>query len=121
MALPPEPLQELLFDATAVVEAEVVEVLESGPEPQPPPHAKHLKPGATSVGYLSAAQKVRLKVKRALKGESAAELVVDKPEAPYLLAPGHRGAFFLEGERILGRYGPDTHSVAAIERALKAR
>ena len=118
MALPPEPLQELLLDATQVVVAEVAEILSTGPTPAAPSGAAKLGPGATSVGYRSAAQRVRLKISRVLKGPKASELVVDKPEAAYLLAVGNHGPFFVRGQSIIGRYGPDTHRLDAIERAL---
>jgi hypothetical protein len=118
MALPPEPLRELLARATRIVVAKVVDVLETGPKPPAPEHAAKLPRGATGVGYVSARQKVRLAVERDLKGAGASDLVVEKPEAPYLLQSGDGGPFFLEGERIIGRYGPDTHRLAAIEKAL---
>ena len=77
MAKPPEPIEEVLPQATWVVEAEVAEVLSTGPKPPAPPNAK---PGATSVGYKSASQQVKLKVTNVLRGEKTSELVVQKPE-----------------------------------------
>jgi len=108
MALPPEPLAELLADADAVVVAEVVEVIEEGAPPPSPPRPAGAKP--TFKG--------RPPVEETLKGEAEAELVVDKPEGPYLLHAGVRGPFFLRRGGIVGRYGPDTYRRAEIVAAL---
>jgi hypothetical protein len=116
MAKPPEPIEEVLPQATWVVEAEVAEVLSTGPKPPPPPNAK---PGATSVGYKSAAQQVKLKVTNVLRGEATKELVVQKPEAGYLLEAGNKGPFLIDAEKnILGRYGPDSWSLERVKQHL---
>jgi len=120
MALPPEPLRELMAQATRIVMARVVEVIATGHKPARPSSAATLPKGATDVGYVSAEQRLRLAVERDLVGSGARELVVTKPEGPYVLRVGAAGPFFLEAERILGRYGPDTHPLAAIEHALHA-
>jgi len=117
MAIPPEPIEEVLPNAVWVVDAEVAEVLETGPQPP----KKEAPPGATSVGYKTASQKVKLKVKRVLKGDKVTELVVDKPEAGYALRAGNHGPFLIDSSRvILGRYGPDSWAFERIEKALKA-
>lgn len=115
MAKPPEPIEEIISHARWVVDAEVVEVLALGPHP-----AKvEAKPGATSTGQKTAAQTVRLKVNRVLFGQAEGELVVEKPEAQYALRPGNHGPFLIDGTKtILGRYGPDSYSFDAIEKAL---
>jgi len=118
MALPPEPLLELLPHATWVVEAEVAEVLSTGPEvPKISAPA-----GWTDTGQKVASQRVRLKVTRVLRGKDVQELVVDKPLAAYALRAGNRGPFLLDGTQtypvILGRYGPDSYALAKIEAAL---
>ncbi|MBI5508907.1 MAG: hypothetical protein HY903_09155 [Deltaproteobacteria bacterium] len=118
MARRPEPLEDLIVDATLIVVGDVTEVLETGAPVPPPPHAKELKPSARDVGYLSPRQRIRLQVARVLKGEAPSVMVVEKPEAPYLLKVGDGGPFFLEGLQIIGRYGPDSHRLEAIERAL---
>ena len=119
VAIPPEPLPELLAAADAVVVAEVTELLGLGKKPPPPPGAAKLRPGATDVGYKEATQKLRLKIVRVLHGKvSGDSIVVDKPEAPYALRPGDKGPFFLKDGAIIGRYGPDTHSLKRIEAAL---
>ena len=118
MAKPPELIEEVLPNAMWVVDAEVQEVLETGPQP-PKPEAP---PGATSVGYKTASQKVKLKVKRVLKGDAITELVVEKPEAGYALRAGNHGPFLIDSHKaILGRYGPDSWSFERIEKALKAK
>ena len=121
MAIPPEPIEDLLQRASVVVDGEVEEVLETGPEP--PPAAA---PGRhTSAGHLVAAQTVRLKVRRVLKGaiaDAAPHVVVTKPVAGYALRAGNHGAFFLAtdpaGLVIVGRYGPDTYRLTSVEHAL---
>ena len=119
MARRPEPLEDLIVDATAIIVGEVVEVVETGPQPALPEGARRLKPTARDVGYVSPRQKVRLQVLRVLKGQAPSEVLVEKPEAPYLLKAGDGGPFFLDEEQIIGRYGPDSHSLEAIERAMK--
>ena len=119
MAIPPEPLAEVLPHATLVVEAEVVEVLSSGPATQQPDAA----PGTTSAGWLSPSQVVKLKVSRVLRGSANGELVAEKPEAGYALRAGNKGPFLLDGSaqpKILGRYGPDSYALAKLEAALRA-
>lgn len=116
MARPPEPLEQLLREATWIVEAEVEAVLFEAP---PPPPKTEPRPSAPN---LLGAQRVRLKIERVLRGEPLAGSVeVEKPEGSYLLDVGNRGPFFLAAgtpPKILGRYGPDTHSLARIQSAL---
>ena len=125
MAIPPEPIQEVLPRASLIVVAEVTKVVSSGPEPP-----KVNKPeGWTSTGQKVASQVVVLKVQRVLKGELDAaakksmELTVTKPEAEYALRETNKGAFLLERKgsewQIIGRYGPDSYRVEYIEKALK--
>ena len=117
MAKPPEPIEEVLPQATYVVEAEVSEVLKEGPQPP----KKEARPGATSVGHKVASQTVKLKIQRVLKGAAIKELVVEKPEANYSLRTGNKGPFLIDSSNtILGRYGPDSWNVERIEKALKA-
>jgi hypothetical protein len=116
MAKPPEPIEEILPQATWVVDAEVSEVLKVGSEPP----KKDARPGATSVGTKAPSQTVKLKVTRVLRGEKVAELVVEKPEAGYALRAGVKGPFLIDGHKhILGRYGPDSWSFERVEKALK--
>jgi hypothetical protein len=118
MAKPPEPIEDVIPSATWVVDAEVTEVLATGPQPP----KVDAKPGATSTGQKTASQTVKLKIKRVLHGEKVAELVVEKPEAQYALKPGNHGPFLIDATRtILGRYGPDSYSFERIEKALAGK
>ena len=120
MAKPPEPLSEVLPLAVWVVDAEVVEVLSTGPQPPEPPLQAKQKPQAQDRGLKAPAQKVKLKVKRVLKGDAVKELVVDKPVAAYALKAGNKGPFLIDKAKgILGRYGPDTYTVEKLEAALQ--
>ncbi|MBI5479868.1 MAG: hypothetical protein HY906_13470 [Deltaproteobacteria bacterium] len=116
MAKPPEPIEEVLPQAVMIVDAEVAEVLKTGPQPP----KKEAPPHATSVGRKVASQTVKLKVKRVIKGDKVTELVVEKPEAGYSLRAGNHGPFLIDSSKtILGRYGPDSWSFDRIEKALK--
>ncbi|MCU0697639.1 MAG: hypothetical protein MUC96_14020 [Myxococcaceae bacterium] len=116
MAKPPEPLADVLPQARWVVDAEVIEVVASGPTPP----RKDAPPGSTSVGNLAAAQTVKLAVKQVLRGDSVRELVVEKPAAGYALKPGDKGPFLVDANMvILGRYGPDSWHPERIAAALK--
>jgi hypothetical protein len=116
VALPPEPLEELLSRASSVVVGEVTELLGTGPLPRRP-EKQH--PTDVDVGTKTPSQKVKLKVLRTLKGMSPTLVIVDKPESAYRLLVGDQGPFFLEGSTIIGRYGPNTHAMEKIERALR--
>lgn len=117
MALPPEPLAQVLPHARWVVEAEVEQVISEGPTPPPKSDPR------PSAGNLLRSQQVRLQVKRVLKGpELPASVVAEKPEGAYLLSPGNHGPFLLDGSeppKILGRYGPDTYALATLEAAIR--
>jgi hypothetical protein len=117
----PEPLDELLQKAVTIVVGVVTRVLKIGPRPPPPPGAAKLPKGATSVGYVNALETVQIKIERVLRGgvKVGEEIVAEKPVAPYALKIGDRGPFMLdEDHQILGRYGPDSHPVEKIEKAL---
>jgi hypothetical protein len=116
MAIPPEPIEDVLRSAVLVVDAEVTQIVSTGPAT-----AKlNAKPGSTSTGAKSPSQTVKLTVKRVLHGPAPTELVVEKPEAGYALRVGNQGPFLIDASNvILGRYGPDSYSVEKIERALK--
>jgi hypothetical protein len=118
MAKPPEPIEDVLPGATWVVDAEVTEVVSTGPAPAKVQAA----PGATSTGQKSASQTVKLKVTRVLRGTEVKELVVEKPEAGYSLRAGNHGPFLIDSTKmILGRYGPDSYSFDRLEKALAAK
>jgi hypothetical protein len=120
MAIPPEPLESVLPKASWVVEAEVKEIVSEGRATKPP--AKPAPPGSPQ---RLAAQVLRLAVKRVLRGPTdTRELVVHKPVGAYRLGVGNKGPFLLDAGRepeILGRYGPDSYSLAKLEAALRSR
>lgn len=118
MALPPESIEEVLPAAKWVVEAEVIEVLESAPA-----SGREAQAGATGGTGKSGRQVVKLEVKRVLRGTDVPRhITAVKPEAGYALKVGSRGPFLLDGTstrpKILGAYGPDTWRVEAVESAL---
>ena len=116
MAKPPEPIEEVIPNAAWVVDAEVTEVVSTGPQPP----KVQAPPGATSTGQKSASQTLKLKVNRVLRGEVVKEITVEKPEAGYSLHPGNKGPFLIDASKmILGRYGPDSYSWERVEQALK--
>lgn len=117
MAKPPEPIEEVMPQAAWVVEAVVKEVLATGPTPAKPANAQ---PGATSVGYSTASQTVKLTITNVLKGDKATELVVEKPAGSYSLKPGNKGPFLIDSTKtILGRYGPDSWNLDRVKSAMK--
>ncbi len=121
MAIPPEPIEQVLPDANAAVIARVTRVVVQDPQ-QPFPKAE---PGATSVpGGTVARQVVELEVSEVLFGdlEPGAKLQAVKPAGHYTLTAGNDGPFLLKlsGEaEIIGRYGPDTWSRERIEQAAR--
>lgn len=123
MAIPPEPIDQVLPDAAAAVVGEVSKVVQQDPQaPMPKPK----KPGMTDVGGVVARQVVALKVSEVLFGAGAVKVgdtvEVEKPAGDYTLSVGNQGPFLLgtgaKGGpklRILGRYGPDTYPVELIK------
>lgn len=119
MAIPPDPIEEVLPNATLVIDAEVKDVQNGPPTPK-----ANAPPGWTDTPQKVGSQVVTLTIKRVLKGETTAkEITVDKPVGAYALRAGNKGPFLLDNSRprpmILGRYGPDTYSFDKIEQALK--
>lgn len=118
MADRPEPLSEVLPQAKLVVLAEVIEA--KGGET--PAQTRRLPIGAAPK---CPEQQVRLKVERTLFGPEQAEIAALKPAAGYVLVPGVKGPFLIDGStpvpKVLGRYGPDTYTLAVLEKALKSR
>jgi len=117
MALPPEPLEEMLPQAKWVVEATVKEVLDSTGTAR-----RDTPPGWTGSGKAGR-QIVRIEVTRVLRGkEVPRQIDAVKPEAGYTLRAGSKGPFLLDGAKprpkILGAYGPDTWRVEEIEEAM---
>ena len=121
MAIPPEPIEEVLPAANAAVLAEVQKVLVQDPQKPAAPH----EPDATSVPGEAARQVVALTVKEVLFGDVKAgtTLEVVKPAGDYALREGSHGPFLLKTAgkaiEIVGRYGPDTYSADTIRNAAK--
>lgn len=123
MAIPPDPIDEVLPEAAAVVVGEVTKILEEGKQaPLPKPE----RPGMTDVPGELRSQVIELRVDEVISGEGVTKgeaIAVVKPAGDYLLAPGHQGPFLLKDEGgkrvILGRYGPDSYRREVIEDALK--
>lgn len=117
MAIPPDPIEQVLPQAAWVFEGVVTEVVATGPTPP----AVEAAPGITSAGHKVASQTVKLQVTRLLRGKSVAELVAEKPVAGYALKPGDKGPFLVDAKgTILGRYGPDSYALSKVENALKS-
>jgi hypothetical protein len=120
MALPPEPIEEVMPAADGAVLAVVSRIVEQAPQQQ---YERSLE---TSLPQKAARQVVELKVTKVLFGDVKSGAVVKavKPEGAYALREGNQGPFVLgknEGAvEILGRYGPDTWSEAAVKQAAAA-
>ena len=126
MALPPDPIDEVLPQAQAVVVAEVDEILFRARQEDVP---QSEDPYMVDIPRDLPLQRVRLKISEVLDGSQvsggqAVEAV--KPPGEYVLRAGVSGPFLLhwkEGETqptILGMYGPDTYSLRVVKVALKA-
>lgn len=118
MALPPEPIEEVLPSADAAVLATVSRIVEQAPQQQ---YERSLD---TSLPTTAARQVVELKVTKVLFGslaQNGGTVNVIKPEGAYALREGNQGPFVLAksdaGVEIVGRYGPDTWSEAAVKQA----
>lgn len=118
MALPPEPIEEVLPSADAAVLATVSRIVEQAPQQQ---YERTLD---TSLPNTAARQVVELTVTKVLFGslaQSGGTVSVIKPEGAYALREGNQGPFVLAksdaGVEIVGRYGPDTWSEAAVKQA----
>jgi hypothetical protein len=116
MALPPQPLEEVLPQAKVVVLAVVTAVENLAPMPP----ADRGAPVDRTPDRPP--QKVTLEVVRTLRGEVRTQWVVIKPVTAYLLRVGNQGPFLLDGTlpepHILGRWGPDTYPLLTLENAV---
>lgn len=120
MAIPPEPIEEVIGTANGAVMAEVARVVQQDKQEPIPRHP----PGATDVPGDAARQVVELKVSAVIFGDIAkvgASIEAVKPAGAYALRAGNKGPFLLKkaakGFEIVGRYGPDTYSEAKIRAA----
>jgi hypothetical protein len=119
MAIPPDPIEEVLPQANAAVLAEVQKVLEQAPH-----KAEAVDPKASDVRTVASRQVVELKVTGVLFGDAKTGATVRavKPAGAYALRAGNKGPFLLTGSgdavEILGRYGPDTYPEELIRKAM---
>lgn len=127
MALPPEPIEELLRRAYRGIVAEVLDEVERGPDVEVEVSRMEQGPGPIDPDPW---QLVHIRVREVLFGPTEPqELVVYKPENPYRLAPGESGQVMLLAERgplgrhphILGLYGPRSYDRERVLHALDAR
>ena len=118
MAIPPDPIEEILPAAQGAVMAEVTRVLREDAQ-----KAGFVDPKVTSAPTVAARQVVELKVSSVLFGEwkEGAMVQAVKPAGAYALRPGNKGPFLLtrvgEAVEILGAYGPDTYREPEIRQA----
>jgi hypothetical protein len=124
MAIPPDPIDDVLFDAKLVVVGEVVAVVAEGS----PPARIEAEPGVKDVGNKAPWQRVQVRIDQALLGTAPIGSVVEvlKPEAGYLLSVGIKGDFLLGAAvdgvaPLLGRYGPDSYRHDVVVAALAKR
>ncbi len=130
MAIPPEPIDSVLFDAKAVITGTVLSIAAEGP---PPPRVE-AKKGFKDVGNQAAWQKLVLQIDdvllAGLDAKKGGTITVLKPEAGYALNVGNGGPFLLGAPSagggddvpvILGRYGPDSYRLEVVVEALKRR
>jgi hypothetical protein len=126
MAIPPEPIDEVLPSVDACVVGEVTAILNTWKQ-EPLPVPKGELP-ADLPGVL-AQQTVRLRVEDVLFGDVGAkgsDVELTKPPGDYTLRPGNKGPFLVKkpsGDEkhpvIVGRYGPDSYRLEVIEAAAK--
>ena len=125
MALPPDPIEDVLPLASAVVLAQVSSIVSQSPQ-EPIPASDPRRKGGQQQPLAD--QLVTLRIETVLRGDSistGAELQAHKPSGDYSLAEGVSGPFLLAEKNdneaaytILGRYGPDSYRQHVIEAAL---
>ena len=129
MALPPEPIDEILPLAEFCVLAEITAIKERGHQAEIP---KQPTPDTVDIARQLPYQIVTIKIKQDIFGKLAPlgqEIDIYKPPGDYFLRAGIEGYFLLHKAdqpqpTIIGRYGPDTYSpkalLAAIQRHKRA-
>lgn len=122
MAIPPEPIDEVLPEAECAVVAEITRVLSQGEQDVVPEVGE--EDGIVDTPRVLPWQRIILHVKDVLFGDLAAkgdELEVLKPPGNYTLRADIEVPFLLaqddEDIVIIGRYGPDTYSLNEIKAA----
>lgn len=125
MALPPEPIDEVLPLADACMIAKVTQIISSGKQSFIPDTSKD--PEIVEVPRDLPEQYVELEVKELLFGKMykvGQKLQIQKPSGDYVLKINLEAPFLIhhaEGAKhpeILGRYGPDTWSLRVLKAAI---
>lgn len=125
MALPPEPIDELLPQAAFGVFAEIIEIKERGKQDYIPTPEK---PDMVDIPRDLPYQVLTLQVKERLfgtTGDLGERFDVYKPAGDYMLRAGVEGPFFLYKDEdhkqpvILGRYGPDNYTMTVVRSAIQ--
>jgi hypothetical protein len=123
MAIPPEPIDEMLPMADAVVIARVVQIVHRDQQAFVP----EVQLGVADTPRELPLQIVSLDIQEVLSGEifRVGQIIeVLKPPGAYALRPDVTGPFLLmhrEGDPrpiIIGRYGPDSYSLHVIKAAI---
>ena len=130
MAIPPDPIEEVLSVATSVIAADVVSAARRAidvPQKHDVDGVDDGDDGDDDDDSVLAAQDCVLVVVAVFKGSLAvgARVACVKPEGEYELPLGFHGPFLLvertKPATILGRYGPDSYKLAEVKRALERR
>ena len=122
-AKPPEPLEDVFPQTSAIVDAVVVRVVSEDA----------VDPASTSTSKDAPKQVLLLKVNRVVRGQAALAKLVDKdgqltvvkPAAPYKVKAGIKGPWLLHVDdkahdvTVLGRYGPDSYTFEKLDAKLK--
>jgi hypothetical protein len=110
MALPPEPLDEVLNDVVLAVIGRVVRA-----------ERVEVDSARRAIGAAGdrPAQAIEVEVEEVLRGEAAGVIKLTKPSSAYVLVEGVSGAFLADADsHLLGRQGPDSWPVDAVRTAL---
>ena len=125
MAIPPEPIEDILPQAHYVVIAQVKKIIHT--DKQKPVHKED--PKIVGMPRELPAQRLLLHI---IENISSSTLPIDtdievlKPSGDYVLRQDIQGPFMLATDEetnqlsIIGRYGPDSYSLKAIQSTLKS-
>lgn len=124
MALPPEPIDEMLPLADDGVVADITQIVHRDPQTHIPT-VTH--PGEVDLPRDLPAQHVNITITEVLFGSHyrvGQQVIVLKPAGDYVLRAGISGPLLLAHSpdktmpTILGRYGPDTWSLSVLRAAI---
>lgn len=124
MAMPPDPIDEVLPQADAAYVAEVTQILHQDEQEKVPELSD---PGDVDIPRDLPAQTVELRIAERLFGDLAGvgdTITVSKPAGEYVLRAGVQGPFLLARQDdntpvIIGLYGPDTYSLRVLKAAIQ--